>query len=274
MDILGPYASIDAFNSLYVVTAIDAYSRYAVTLATVFTPTSDEVVAVFRDLHEMFHVCPDVCQTDKGSQFKANDFCQLLKSMNCLHLVSPTATSWTNGKIERLHRTFNERLRAHNDQPWATERMLFKRLIKQITIEYNISYSEQLQRSPHEAIFTFQPWIYPQLKKYRKQPLDQMTKTSQAKNTKKSKYPIPNIGELWKVKRKNTRKSENIYEPCEITDRISYHLYKIRLLRNNTTTISHIRNLAKISTEDYEQYRALEIPSERPLRNPRGGGGI
>jgi hypothetical protein len=153
--------------------------------------------------------------------------------------------------------------------------MLFKKLITKITMQYNISYSEQLRRSPHEAIFTYQPWIYPELKKYRKGLPDHST--IPPTNTRKTKYPMPNIGEIWKVKRKNTRKSDNIYEPAEVLDRTSYHIYKIKLLKNNTTTSVHIRNLAKISNSDCEKYKQVyqDIDtSERPLRNPRERGSL
>jgi transposase InsO family protein len=277
MDILGPFGEIDGYQRLFIVTLIDSYSRFALTRATILPPTTRDAIAVFRLCYDRFHTTPDVIHTDGGSQFQSADFSHFLTRFQCQRMTSPVGVSWVNGKVERLHRIINDRLRANYRLNWLENDQTYIELVDQITREYNTTESSNLGRSPHEAIYTFEPFLYPDLKSYRKTPRTELS-INQVGNERgiSNDDQLPRVGQIWKVKRKRSRKSDLLYHPCRIVDQISKKIYQIQL-PNNTLVKTHVRDLAELSPEAYGNFLSSEkLPEEindRPLRNLSGRRG-
>jgi transposase InsO family protein len=144
MDILGPLQTVQGFNSHYVVTLIDCYSRFAISEPTILTPTSRDVITALRKVYEVFHFLPDVIRVDRGTQFTSDDCCRTALAFQSQIVESPVDTSWTNGRVERLHRVINERIRANYDKDWQCNDNIFKEMINQIIREYNTTPSEPI----------------------------------------------------------------------------------------------------------------------------------
>ena len=113
MDICGPYLTSDYVTSLYVVTLVDSASSYALVRATRNCPTSGDTSALFRRVLECFNTLPATCHTDNGSQFVSGEFVAVLLANATVQKRSPVRASFCNGKVERLHRVLNQRIRAH-----------------------------------------------------------------------------------------------------------------------------------------------------------------
>ena len=243
---------------------------------TTAPPTSRDTIAVFQGCYERFHTSPDVVHTDGGSQFQSADFSRMLLEFNCRRITSPAGVSWVNGKVERLHRIINERLRANYRLNWLEDDVVFAKLIDQITREYNTTESGNLGRSPHDAIFTFEPFLYPELKQYRKLPAKDELDSGQGNRGIVEPSKDLKVGDIYKVKRKRTRKSDLIYQPCRIISKISSKIYRIQL-PNRAHVVAHVHNLAELSPEAYENFLESEkLPPEtndRHLRNLSGRRG-
>ena len=68
-------------------------------------PTSAEIVRVFRNAVAE-HGAPDRILTDRGSVFRAEAFEAVLADHGVRHTLTRPAHPWTNGRIERIFRTF------------------------------------------------------------------------------------------------------------------------------------------------------------------------
>ena len=251
------------------------YSRFAICEPTILTPTAKDVITALRKVYEVFHSLPDVIRVDRGTQFTSDDFCRTAIALQSRIVESPVDTSWTNGRVERLHRIINERIRANYDKDWQTDAGTFKELINQITREYNTTPSENLKRSPHEAIFTFRAFLYPELKPYRRKAVVDVLNDEPPQRGILDQNLEPKVGQIYKVRRKRTRKSDLIYQPCRIMEKISPKIYRIQL-PNKAHVTEHVRNIAELSQEAYENLpitQKLPSENERPLRSLRGGGG-
>lgn len=274
MDILGPFNEEYHVQSMFVITMIDHYSRFALTKTTYYCPTGQEAANLLRASIGFFHTAPDAVQTDGGSHFTGSDFCRAANELNCQRIVSPVGCSWTNGRVERFHRFINERIRAEFKEEVTTDFKLFRQTIKKITMYYNTSFSYALARSPHEAIFTFSPFIHPHLKSYRKEKANTETTdpTSNPNKRKISQRPMPKQGETWLLKKRKPKKAELRYQTCKIVEQVSPQTYKV-MLQNHSISYQHIRNLKELTQDARDKLpQELQIPSERPVRNLRGGG--
>jgi len=276
MDVLGPYERNFGYPTHYCISLVDCYSRFAIVHPLAYTPTGKDCATVLRELYERFHISPDVVRVDRGTQFTSDDFCRTAVALRSRIVESPVDTSWTNGRVERIHRIINERLRANFDSNWTTDSNVFIELVKQTIREYNCTYSENTRRSPHDTIYNFSAFLYPELKNYRKLPRAETLENVPQTRGIQNESTGPKEGEIWKVRRKRTRKSEVIYQPCRIIEQVSPKIYKIQL-PNQARVYEHVRNIAEISQEAYENLpENQKLPEEnaRPLRSLRGGGGM
>ena len=91
---------------------------------------------------------------------------------NCLQseqVRTPVDCSWANGRVERFHRTINEKLRRLIDEPNQEITFnLFALTVKKIGVFYNTAVIGWVGSSPHDQVFTFQAWISPSLRNYRR----------------------------------------------------------------------------------------------------------
>jgi transposase InsO family protein len=93
----------------FLVTVLDAYSRYVVHWDLLTTMTAAAVRMVVQDALKKTGASPQVV-TDNGSQFKAKDFKELVRDFELEHIRIRTYHPESNGRVERFHRSTREAL--------------------------------------------------------------------------------------------------------------------------------------------------------------------
>lgn len=93
----------------FLVTVLDAYSRYVVHWDLLTNMTAAEVRLVIHDALRKTGASPEVV-TDNGSQFTAKDFKKLVRDFKLEHIRIRTYHPESNGKVERFHRSTREAL--------------------------------------------------------------------------------------------------------------------------------------------------------------------
>lgn len=93
----------------FLVTVIDAYSRYVVHWDLLSTMTAAEVRLVIQEAVERTGAKPQIV-SDNGSQFTAADFKHLVRQFDLEHIRIRTYHSESHGVIERFHRSTREAL--------------------------------------------------------------------------------------------------------------------------------------------------------------------
>jgi transposase InsO family protein len=93
----------------FLVTVLDAYSRYVVHWDLLTTMTAASVRMVVQDALKKTGASPQVV-TDNGSQFKAKDFKELVRDFELEHIRIRTYHPESNGRVERFHRSTREAL--------------------------------------------------------------------------------------------------------------------------------------------------------------------
>jgi len=93
----------------FLVTVLDAYSRYVVHWDLLTNMTAAEVRVVIQDALKKTGANPEVV-TDNGSQFTAKDFRELVREFDLEHIRIRTYHPESNGKVERFHRSTREAL--------------------------------------------------------------------------------------------------------------------------------------------------------------------
>ncbi|KAF4704861.1 hypothetical protein FOZ63_027328, partial [Perkinsus olseni] len=202
MDIVGPYKEYE----LYVVTLVDNFSGYLLTRVTKSMPTSQVASALLRTVFECFNTVPRTVYHDGGSQFTSAEFLSTLNWMHASSVPSPVASSWVNGKVERVHRVLNERVRSAS----ATDLSfgLFKTTIAKATSMFNTATTRRTGRTPHSLVFSFPPWPYPEVDPVFRPPEESVDTITDA-DYPDSAPPLPRlrsgrlpaVGEIWLVRR-------------------------------------------------------------------------
>jgi len=93
----------------FLVTVLDAYSRYVVHWDLLTTMTAAAVRVVVQDAVKKTGASPQIV-TDNGSQFTAKDFKKLVRDFKLDHIRIRTYHPESNGKVERFHRSTREAL--------------------------------------------------------------------------------------------------------------------------------------------------------------------
>ena len=93
----------------FLVTVLDAYSRYVVHWDLLATMTASAVRVVIHDALKKTGASPEIV-TDNGSQFRAKDFKELVRDFELEHIRIRTYHPESNGKVERFHRSTREEL--------------------------------------------------------------------------------------------------------------------------------------------------------------------
>jgi transposase InsO family protein len=94
----------------FLVTVIDAYSRYVVHWELLTSMTAADVRLVVQEAVERTGASPQVV-TDNGSQFTAAEFKDLVRRFALRHIRIRTYHPESNGVVERFHRSTREALR-------------------------------------------------------------------------------------------------------------------------------------------------------------------
>jgi transposase InsO family protein len=277
MDISGPYGSIDDIDKFYVISLIDRFSRYVLTKSTGNAPLSTDCSELLRATFERFHVCVDFVYTDEGSQFVSAEFTRVAADLGCSVITTPVRSSWANGRVERWHRILNDHLRAHLGDGFPAQSFrLFDRAVARATLLHNTTRSSRTGDSPHDLVFTFPSWIYPNLKQFRPPPvLPEYLPTLIPVDHPLQGARLPQVGEIWLYRTQHVRKLERPYVPCRIVGRLSRQVYLIRF-RTRAVKKVHLRHLKPLTPEAATQLPELPLPvppDDRPLRDLKGGGG-
>lgn len=93
----------------FLVTVLDAYSRYVVHWDLLPTMTTAEVLVVIQDALQKTGANPEIV-TDNGTQFKSKDFKELVREFELEHIRIRTYHPESNGKMERYHRSTRDAL--------------------------------------------------------------------------------------------------------------------------------------------------------------------
>jgi putative transposase len=93
----------------FLVTVLDAYSRYVVHWDLLTSMTAAAVRVVIEDALRKTGATPEVV-TDNGSQFRAKDFKALVRDFELEHIRIRTYHPESNGRLERFHRSTREAL--------------------------------------------------------------------------------------------------------------------------------------------------------------------
>lgn len=93
----------------FLVTVLDAYSRYIVHWDLLPSMTAPEVRVVIQDALKKTGANPEIV-TDNGTQFKAKDFKELVRDFALEHIRIRTYHPESNGKLERYHRSTRDAL--------------------------------------------------------------------------------------------------------------------------------------------------------------------
>jgi putative transposase len=93
----------------FLVTVLDAYSRYVVHWDLLTSMTASAVRVVIHDALKKTGARPEVV-TDNGSQFTARDFKELVRDFELEHIRIRTYHPESNGKLERFHRSTRDAL--------------------------------------------------------------------------------------------------------------------------------------------------------------------
>ena len=273
MDVLGPFNNEDGFDRMFVITLICRLTRFAITLPLFNCPTADDAIRAFGKVRAHFHVIPDDLIVDEGTQFR-HLFSRAPELQGTRITYTSVKASFSNGRVERLHRVINERIRAKELTGGALENMnQFSTIVNRATMLHNTQMHTQTGCTPHSMIFTFQSWIYPELKEFR--PLEKVDYSPiNAREIIDDEHPIarkailPDEGEIWLWKLPSTKKREAPFVPCKIIQKLSTQTYRIRV-RNGRLKQVHIRHLKRITKEAAENIPdEFKIPEDsRPLRD-------
>lgn len=99
------------FVPLWVAAFVDYRGSYAIAMQPLPWPSSANVARVFeRACRE--HGAPERVLSDRGPEFRAPAFTTTLARLGVEHTLTRPHHPWTNGRVERLFRTFKETVRA------------------------------------------------------------------------------------------------------------------------------------------------------------------
>jgi putative transposase len=132
----------------FLVTVLDAYSRYVVHWDLLTTMTAAAVRVVIEDAIRLTGVTPELV-TDNGSQFTAKDFKELVRDFGLEHIRIRTYHPESNGRLERYHRSTREGLAGADLGNFARA----KEIIGRWVVHYN-------ERRLHAALSYLPPAEY------------------------------------------------------------------------------------------------------------------
>jgi transposase InsO family protein len=110
MDIVGPW--LLGSRQCYIVTLVDSYSNYVDFKWLYQAPKAEDCADLLTSFCHAVKYCVDSVVVDNGAQFRAQDFELAASHIGAkVKFVGMYAHS-ANGKVERFHRSLNERVRA------------------------------------------------------------------------------------------------------------------------------------------------------------------
>jgi transposase InsO family protein len=116
-------------NWYFLVTVLDAYSRYVVHWELLTSMRASEVELVIQQALEVTGANPDLV-TDSGPQFTSLEFKGLVRRFQLEHIRIRTYHPESNGLIERFHRSTREELESADLENLAKAREIIARWVK------------------------------------------------------------------------------------------------------------------------------------------------
>ena len=131
LDFMGPFSGAHE-NRKYLLVAIDHFSAYP----TLQFVKSTDIKGVEKFLRKYIsnNGIPQIVRTDQATVFMGNEFRNLREEFGIRHIVCPVYDHRGNGKVERLIRTVNERLRANPEILAEKRNKLFYQLVSALRI--------------------------------------------------------------------------------------------------------------------------------------------
>ena len=235
-------------NNVAVMVAIDSYSKW-LTAVPLKNKTSQVVSSAFRyNILPNLPIIPTKILSDNGSEFKSEEFNNLLKEFNINHVYSTPYKPSSNGLVERSNRTIIQLLKgliSDSNTDWDIE-------LHKVLITYNNTVHSQTKASPSNIL------LKESHKCDRNIPVNaDIVKTWKAGNPKFSPFEVHQ-----KVLRKIIRKGN------QVNDKLKPRYdgpYKILKIQSNQVTY-RIQKVdqpdSKILSAHYQQLRLFnEIPS-------------
>ena len=143
IDLVGPLPDNKGFR--YLLTCIDRFSRWPEAYPLQDIRAETVANALIAGWIARFG-CPESITTDRGSQFEASIFQNLLNQLGCKHKRTTSYHPQSNGLIERMHITLKGAMRSGESHNWL-ERLPF------ILLGMRSSFKKELQASPSEIMF-------------------------------------------------------------------------------------------------------------------------
>jgi ribonuclease HI len=112
LDIVGPTISSTVRGNRYIITATDAFSKYAFAKPCQSVKTHDLVKFVEEAIISM-HGKPELIITDRGTQFTSSEWDRSMKEMKLEHQLTSSYHPQSNGIDERLNGTLVRILKAY-----------------------------------------------------------------------------------------------------------------------------------------------------------------
>ncbi len=138
------------FFPSWVLGIVDYHGSYAVALERLRDPTAEHVAQALSRAFAR-HGAPVRILSDRGTVFRSERVRRLLASARTTHTVTRPCHPWTNGRIERLFRTYKGLLR---DLFWLVpSRRALDRMNRDFVTFYNQDRPHQAHggRTPHEV---------------------------------------------------------------------------------------------------------------------------
>lgn len=151
IDIIGPVNKPTYQYNRYIITAIDAYSRYA------FAKAQNQVGAkeCLSFLEEIIsnHGIPERIVSDQGAQFTSHDWLNKLDSFGIKHQFTTPYHPEGNGMDERFNGSLVKIIKAYMNQ----HQTRWDDHLKWALFVYNTSYQDSIMFSPYEVLFGCKP---------------------------------------------------------------------------------------------------------------------
>lgn len=151
VDIVGPMRQTNQ-ASRYIITAIDAFSRYAYARATVEARTRD-VINFLKEEIFVKHGPPNKLVSDNGVQFTSNDFQSFINSLGIRHSKTCEYHPQSNGLDERLNGTLVKIFKNYINQ----EQTDWDKHLAAALFVYNTTRHESIDTSPYVAVYGVLP---------------------------------------------------------------------------------------------------------------------